>query len=186
MSCIFLPSLPVRASYEIVASDIIVFPPLLGVNGDFVRQGVWLTERLELVRQPQEGIGCASRTSFGFFCLFFFFLLLSLTTLGHHPPCIKHARPRRMQPYIHLNFLHFDFEFWENFSLVLLDLSGVRPCFWIGVAATPCPTLAELEIVQPGPAADQGPSPPGSPNVAKSDRHTVADLQKGAAIPLFV
>lgn len=30
-------SLPVRASYEIVASDIIVFPPRLGVNGDFVR-----------------------------------------------------------------------------------------------------------------------------------------------------
>lgn len=44
--------------------------------------------------------------------LFCFFLLLSLTTLGHHPPpCIKRARPRRMQPYIHLNFLHFDFEF---------------------------------------------------------------------------
>lgn len=42
-----------------------------------------------------------------------------------------------------------------------------------------------LNLKSSSPAQPQIRDPP-PPNVAKSDRHTVADLQKGAVIPLSV
>lgn len=98
-----------------------------------------------------EGIGCASRSAF--------FAFLFFGTRALIPSIYQTRARRRMQPYIHLNFsisiLNFEDFFW--ICLVCAYVSRL-------VLLLHMQRWAELEIVQPGLAADQGP-----PNGAKSD-----------------